>query len=143
MLANTKVKKLPELNKSHRTNLGSQMPDSTGESTRQSIIIIEKDKLQIIVEEIARQIVQTTIAEIRAERLILHKVLTIKQLAEFLQVSTQSILNWSRREKDENPLPVRYAGANPRFYKSEIDEWMLRETELKQFGKKNITRNKF
>lgn len=135
MQSETKIKELPESSKFYRTNVERQVPNS--EPNLQSIIVVERDKLQIIIEEIFSQIVGAVVTQIRQESLLPCEVLTTKQLAEFLQVSTQSILNWCRRKENENPLPVRYAGADPRFYKSEIDAWSLREAAIQLSPKKN------
>jgi hypothetical protein len=55
--------------------------------------------------------------------------MTIKQAAEYLNCTEQSIRNWSDRAEDENPFPIHYAGSDPRFIRAEIDLWTLREKE--------------
>ena len=58
-----------------------------------------------------------------------NSLLTTKQIAKYLNVSTQSILNWVKRDTD--PLPVHYVGADPRFDLKEIKEWSKREADRK------------
>lgn len=55
--------------------------------------------------------------------------MTMAQLAEYLQVTAQSIRNWIRRCKTENPLPFHSVGEDPRFHVTEINEWSRREAE--------------
>lgn len=59
--------------------------------------------------------------------------------ADYLQCSTQSIMNWSKRPADQNPLRPCYAGADPRFHKSELGAWLARGGAIKQnAGAKNL-----
>ncbi|HEX8370457.1 MAG TPA: helix-turn-helix domain-containing protein [Pyrinomonadaceae bacterium] len=55
--------------------------------------------------------------------------MTIKQAAEYLKVTEQSIRNWSERNEDENPFPIHHAGGDPRFIRAEIDQWSKVEAE--------------
>lgn len=59
-------------------------------------------------------------------------VMTITETAAYFKVTEQSIWNWVNRLSDDNPLPIRYAGGNPRFNLAEVDEWSIREAERKR-----------
>jgi predicted DNA-binding transcriptional regulator AlpA len=58
------------------------------------------------------------------------KMLTVSQIAKHLQVSKQSINNWTGRTL--YPMPVHYAGGEPRFYLHEVDQWTLEEAARKR-----------
>lgn len=73
--------------------------------------------------------------EIQAQILIARKTyLTRGEAAKYLQVSEKSIGEWSKRRADENPLPVAYAGADPRFKRTALDEWAAREARRRLTG---------
>jgi predicted DNA-binding transcriptional regulator AlpA len=70
------------------------------------------------------------ITEIIGERVKpARNVLTLSQLADEWQCSKQSIINWTRR--DEFPLPVHYLGSDPRFHRSEVEQWSRDEAQRK------------
>lgn len=56
-------------------------------------------------------------------------VFTLSQLADEWQCSKQAIINWTR--KTAHPLPVHYLGSDPRFHKSEVDQWSREEAQRK------------
>ena len=73
--------------------------------------------------------------EIQEQILIARKTyLTRGEAAKYLQVSEKSIGEWSKRRPDENPLPVAYAGADPRFKRTALDEWAAREARRRLAG---------
>ena len=74
----------------------------------------------LVDEETRRQI---------AEQLLLsHKTyLTRAEAAKYLQVSEKSVGDWSKRPAGENPFPERNAGGEPRYKRTDIDEWAERE----------------
>lgn len=73
--------------------------------------------------------------EIQEQILIARKTyLTRAEAAKYLQVSEKSIGEWSKRPPDENPLPAAYAGADPRFKRTALDEWAAREAGRRLAG---------
>lgn len=53
-------------------------------------------------------------------------VLTVRQVADLLQVSPSAIYEKTRwREGLQNPLPCRRVGKFLRFVRSEVEEWLL------------------
>ena len=90
-------------------------------------IILNRDELRETLTEISIQVTQSVLEQIRAEKPVARQVMTMAQLAEYLQVTNQSIRNWIRRDENDNPLPLHGVGADPRFHLSEIDEWTRRE----------------
>ncbi|CAN5644352.1 hypothetical protein BH20ACI4_BH20ACI4_07910 [soil metagenome] len=58
------------------------------------------------------------------------ELMTISQIAKYLQCSTQSIKNWTDRDEDKNPLIAVNAGADPRYFKGDVDAWLKREREI-------------
>ena len=101
-------------------------------------IILNQDELRETLTEISLQITQSVLDQIRAENPVARPVMTLAQLADYLQVTTQSIHNWIRRDENDNPLPVRGVGADPRFHLSEIDEWTRREAARQSENRKKI-----
>jgi hypothetical protein len=57
------------------------------------------------------------------------EIFTLQQLAEEWECSRQSIINWTRLP--EHPLPVHYLGADPRFHRSEIEQWSRENAQRK------------
>ncbi|HEX8117521.1 MAG TPA: helix-turn-helix domain-containing protein [Pyrinomonadaceae bacterium] len=53
--------------------------------------------------------------------------LTRAEAAKYLGVSEKSIGEWSKRPQNENPFPERNAGGEPRYKRTDIDEWAERE----------------
>jgi hypothetical protein len=53
--------------------------------------------------------------------------LTRGEAAKYLGVSEKSIGEWSKRPQNENPFPERNAGGEPRYKRTDIDEWAERE----------------
>lgn len=98
-------------------------------------IILNKEELRETLTEISLEVSQTIINQIRAETPVVRPVMTMAQLADYLQVSTQSIRNWVRRHHDDNPLPQHGVGGDPRFHFTEINEWSRREAE-RQFERR-------
>ena len=94
-------------------------------------IIISSEELRAALSEITREVTQSVVDQIRAENPPVRQVMTTAQLAEYLQVSNQSILNWTRRRTNDNPLPAHYAGADPRFFIEEVREWSHREAAIR------------
>lgn len=101
-------------------------------------------RMRRIVEEVVRAARPTPVAdvldektrgEIREQILLSHKTyLTRAEAARYLQVSEKSIGEWSRRPPGENPLPAAYAGADPRFKRTTLDEWAVREARRRFAG---------
>lgn len=57
--------------------------------------------------------------------------MTKSELAKYLKVSLTTIDNWRNNPRfAENPFPVCWAGEKPRFHKSQVDEWMIKNGEL-------------
>ena len=100
-------------------------------------IIIDKDELKDLLTEILRESAQSVIFQLRAELSSSAEVMTLAQTANYLQCSIQSIKNWSERGEGENPLPCGNAGADPRFYKSKVDNWLVKEKIFRRKNKKN------
>lgn len=98
-------------------------------------LIVNEDELKEKLKEIFEEIAPAIIERIR-EKTATRELMTIAQAADYLQCSTQSIVNWSRRPADQNPLPACYAGADPRFYKTELDAWLARGSTMKSAPKK-------
>lgn len=98
----------------------------------QNLVLMNREDLEKILTSSAEKITEIVLEKLSEQDSSIPKsVLTTRQLADYLQVSTQSILNWVRRDKDKNPLPVKYAGADPRFDLEEVKEWSKREADLK------------
>lgn len=100
-------------------------------------LIVDKDELKEKLKEIIEEIAPAIIEQIR-EKTATRELMTIAQAADYLQCSTQSIVNWSRRPADQNPLLACYAGADPRFYKTELDAWLVRGGAIKQSTRKEL-----
>lgn len=64
-----------------------------------------------------------------AEQLLLSNksYLTRAEAAAYLGVSERSIKEWSARAADHNPFPEVRAGADPRYRRAAVDEWVERE----------------
>ncbi len=92
-------------------------------------IIISETELKQTLSEISRNIVSEMFAEIKRTHPPQREVMTVKQLAEYWQVTQQSLWNWIKR--DENRLPVHYVGGDPRFHLSEVDLWSKEEANRK------------
>jgi excisionase family DNA binding protein len=84
-----------------------------------NLVLINKSDLEAMFKDVALKLQSSEIRE----------VMTLKQLAEYLQASRQSLLNWTKRSN--HPLPVHYIGADPRFHRSEVDQWSKEEADLK------------
>lgn len=53
-------------------------------------------------------------------------VLTVRQVAELLQISPSAVYEKTRwRAGQQNPLPCRRVGKFLRFVRSEVEEWLL------------------
>lgn len=101
-------------------------------------LIVNQDELKEKLKEIIEEIVPAIIERVKAETSV-RELMTVAQAADYLQCSTQSIINWSKRPADQNPLRPCYAGADPRFHKSELDAWLARGGAIKQnAGAKNL-----
>ncbi len=94
-------------------------------------LIVNQNELKEKLKEILEEIVPVIIERARTET-VPRELMTIAQAADYLQCSTQSIVNWSKRSADRNPLVACYAGADPRFRKSELDAWLARGSAIKQ-----------
>ena len=92
-------------------------------------IILNRDELRETLTAISLEVTQSVLDQIRAETPVARPVMTMAQLADYLQVTTQSIRNWIRRSENDNPLPLHGVGGDPRFHLSEINEWSRREAE--------------
>lgn len=65
---------------------------------------------------------------IREQTVIANKTyLTRAEAAKYLAVSERSIAEWSARPTDQNPFPVSYAGGEPRYRRTAVDEWVTSE----------------
>lgn len=98
-------------------------------------IIISRDDLLAALSLVTREVTESVVEQIRQDNPPARQVMTTAQLAQYFQVSNQSILNWTRRKESDNPLPVNYAGADPRFFLEEVRAWSEREKAAK-FSKK-------
>lgn len=94
-------------------------------------IIISREELRATLSEITKEVTQSLVEQIRVENPPARQVMTTAQLAEYLQVSNQSILNWTRRKESDNPLPAHYAGADPRFFLEEVRAWSKHEAAVR------------
>lgn len=96
--------------------------------------------IEPVAERVARKVFAETprssVTEVDAEtqklinqhRLISQKTyLTRKEVAIYLGVSERSVAEWSARPVDQNPFPEENAGSEPRYKRSRIDEWTVRE----------------
>ena len=72
--------------------------------------------------EVIRKVFREEVPPLRA-------CLTRAQLAEEWQCSEQAIKNWTERRDD--PLPVDYIGADPRYYRAEFSKWTKEEAARK------------
>lgn len=71
---------------------------------------------------------ETTRRTIREQTVIANKTyLTRSEAAKYLSVSERSIAEWSARPPEQNPLPVSYAGGEPRYRRTAVDEWAVAE----------------
>jgi hypothetical protein len=103
-----------------------------------------EDVLTRIVEPVAERVARKVLAEtprssfaevdaetqklVNLHTLISKKTyLTRKEVAIYLGVSERSIAEWSARPMDQNPFPEENAGSEPRYKRSRIDEWTVRE----------------
>lgn len=69
-----------------------------------------------------------TLQAIRDQAVIANKTyLTRAEAAKYLGVSERSISEWSARSSDQNPFPVAYAGGEPRYRRTAVDEWAIAE----------------
>lgn len=75
---------------------------------------------ELVDEETRRQV---------AEQLLLSNktYLTRKEAAAYLGVSKRVIKEWAARAVDQNPFPEVRAGADPRYRRAAVDEWVERE----------------
>lgn len=89
------------------------------------VVIISKDELHKTLAEIAGKVLD----EIEFSRPKPREVMTLAQLAEFWQVRKQTIIVWTKRPRNQNPLPVDYVGSEPRFFYGEIRQWSKVEKE--------------
>lgn len=65
---------------------------------------------------------------IREQVLISNKTyLTRREVALYLNISERSIAEWSVRAPDQNPFPVSYAGGEPRYKRTTVEEWAVAE----------------
>lgn len=54
------------------------------------------------------------------------KLVTARQVADFLEISTDCVWRFSKRR--ENPIPtIRFGGRNVRFRLSDVEQWLDRE----------------
>lgn len=74
-----------------------------------------------VLDETARRV-------IREQAVIANKTyLTRAEAAKYLGVSERSIAEWSARPADQNPFPVSYAGGDPRYKRTAVDDWAATE----------------
>lgn len=65
---------------------------------------------------------------IREQTVIANKTyLTRAEAAKYLGVSERSIAEWAARPPDQNPFPISYAGGDPRYRRTAVDEWATAE----------------
>jgi hypothetical protein len=80
-----------------------------------------------------RQLDEETLARIRQYELISRKpYLTKAEAALYLDVSEKSVEEWSARADDANPFPEVRAGSAPRYSRSEVDAWVVREARRRR-----------
>jgi hypothetical protein len=95
------------------------------------------------IEEILSEIFQEKLAgmfdEIKSVHAAAPALMTVRQLAAYLQVTEQSIFNWIKREA--NSLPVTYVGSDPRFIIDDIRRWM-KEEAARRLDKNSEKRNR-
>jgi excisionase family DNA binding protein len=65
---------------------------------------------------------------VQEQTLLAHKTyLSRKEAAKYLGVSERSISEWVARPAGQNPFPEQRAGGEPRYKRTDIDEWAERE----------------
>ena len=70
---------------------------------------------------------------IQEQILLSHKsYLTRREAAMYLSVSERSIAEWSARPANQNPFPESYAGGEPRYRRTSIEEWAEREGQRRR-----------
>jgi predicted DNA-binding transcriptional regulator AlpA len=99
-------------------------------------IIINQDELKETLSGISKDIISGMFEEIKSSHPPAREVMTLTQLADYWQVTKQSIINWVKR--DEFPLPVHYVGGDPRFHLSEINAWSKMEG-LRRLNKEDVS----
>ena len=71
---------------------------------------------------------EASLRAIREQAVIANKTyLTRAEAAKYLGVSDRSIAEWAARPPDQNPFPSSYAGGDPRYKRSAVDEWAAAE----------------
>lgn len=61
----------------------------------------------------------------------MEEYLTYDEAATVLKVSVTQLKRWLKQES--NPLPVIYLGeSTPRIKRSELDEWVARQSEIQK-----------
>ena len=102
-------------------------------------LIVNQDELKEKLREIIEEIIPAVVERVKAETSV-RELMTTAQAADYLQCSIQLITNWSKRSEDQNRLVAGHAGADPRFFKSDLDAWLARNGEIKRGdgGKKSL-----
>lgn len=63
--------------------------------------------------------------------------MTMRQLMDYIHIqSQQTIFNYMEGRGCSTPLPYRCCGENLRFFKADVDAWMLSEAEARKLKKK-------
>lgn len=81
------------------------------------IIVLTREQLQDVIREAVLLASKDLVR--RVEHQTVSEVMTLGSLAKYLQVSKSTIVNLMKRG-----LPHVRVGADPRFYKSQIDQWL-------------------
>lgn len=89
-------------------------------------VVITTEELEEILILLSEKIIDD-LATKQLGKNTLPELMTTAQAAAYLQCSPQSIKNWTNRNDEANPLNLVSAGADPRYFKSEINEWLKRE----------------
>ncbi len=103
--------------------------NSSANCQMNTAIIISESELRQQLSEIVRTVVSEIFDEIKNTHPPLREVMTMTQLADYWQVTKQSVMRWTRRENF--PLPVHYVGGDPRFHLTEVNQWSKDEAAQK------------
>jgi hypothetical protein len=76
---------------------------------------------------------EATRLAIQEQMVLAHKTyLNRKEAAKYLNVSERSVGEWSARPAGQNPFPAVNAGGEPRYKRTDIDEWVRRERQRQE-----------
>lgn len=105
-----------------------------------TVIITDIESLKKVLTKITNEVTQAVVEQIRSDLQVYPELMTLKQTAAYLQCSPQSVKNWSRpSEKNKSRLLTCSAGADPRYYKSDVDAWLRCDKERSKISETGIT----